>query len=178
VQSKEVAALGDDLPSKLDRRVLLAPRAKEDAEQLRTGERLRTLRQKPLSRPELGRELFDGVSARRHSGILYYTDFRHQAYPGLFTKVVEKREPSPVYGLVARKLTKGDKAPVSDCASLKIRFETSTEDDSLQTADLPGWPRWTKNSECVRRWPNTSQSDKAGEDDTLCSRCSNSVSSR
>ena len=51
---------------------------------------------------------------------------RKLPYPGLFTKVVEEREPSPVYGLVARKLTKGDKAPVSDCATQKISFETPT----------------------------------------------------
>jgi hypothetical protein len=71
VQSEEVAALGDDLPSKLDRRVLLAPSAKENAQQLGTGKRLRTLRQKPLPRPELGRKLFDCVSASFHDGILY-----------------------------------------------------------------------------------------------------------
>ena len=76
VQSKEAAALGDDLPSKLDRRVLLAPGAKENAKQLSTGKRLRTLRQKPLPRPELGRKLFDSVSASFHDGILYYTASR------------------------------------------------------------------------------------------------------
>jgi hypothetical protein len=78
VQSEEVAALGDDLPSKLDRRVLLAPSAKENAQQLGTGKRLRTLRQKPLPRPELGRKLFDCVSASFHDGILYYTASRYQ----------------------------------------------------------------------------------------------------
>ena len=31
VQSEEIATLGYDLPSKLDRRVLLAPRAKQNA---------------------------------------------------------------------------------------------------------------------------------------------------
>ena len=78
VQSEEVAALGDDLPSKLDRRVPLAPSAKENAQQLGTGKRLRTLRQKPLPRPELGRKLFDCVSASFHDGILYYTASRYQ----------------------------------------------------------------------------------------------------
>jgi hypothetical protein len=45
VQTKEVATLGDDLPSKRNRRILLAARAEENSEQLRTGKRLRTLRQ-------------------------------------------------------------------------------------------------------------------------------------
>src|SRR5215208_781947 len=45
VQTKEVATLGDDLPSKRNRRILLATRAEENSEQLRTGKRLRTLRQ-------------------------------------------------------------------------------------------------------------------------------------
>ncbi len=44
VQSEEVATLGDDLPGKRNRRIALAPRAKEDSEQLGTGKRLRTLR--------------------------------------------------------------------------------------------------------------------------------------
>ena len=44
VQSEEVATLGDDLPGKRNRRIALAPSAKEDSEQLGTGKRLRTLR--------------------------------------------------------------------------------------------------------------------------------------
>src|SRR5829696_9199964 len=44
VQSKEVATLGDDLPGKRYRRILFAPRTKENSEQFRTGERLGTLR--------------------------------------------------------------------------------------------------------------------------------------
>ena|SRR5215211_3229643 len=44
VQSEEAATLGDDLPGKRNRRIALAPRAKEDSEQLGTGKRLRTLR--------------------------------------------------------------------------------------------------------------------------------------
>jgi hypothetical protein len=37
MQSKEVATLGDDLPRKRYRRILLAPRAEENSEQLGTG---------------------------------------------------------------------------------------------------------------------------------------------
>ena len=37
VQSEEVATLGDDLPRKRYRRILLAPRAEENSEQLGTG---------------------------------------------------------------------------------------------------------------------------------------------
>ena len=37
MQSKEVATLGDDLPRKRYRRILLAPRAQENSEQLGTG---------------------------------------------------------------------------------------------------------------------------------------------
>ena len=44
VQSKEVATLGDDLPGKRYRRILFAPRTKENSEQFRTGKRLGTLR--------------------------------------------------------------------------------------------------------------------------------------
>ena len=44
VQTKEVATLGDDLPSKRNRRILLAARAEKNSEQLSTGKRLRTLR--------------------------------------------------------------------------------------------------------------------------------------
>jgi hypothetical protein len=47
-------------------------------------------------------------------------------YPGLFTKVVERREPTPVYGLVVRRLTKEGGSPMSDCATHKMRFETPT----------------------------------------------------
>jgi hypothetical protein len=78
VQPEEVAALGDYLPRKVDRRVLLATSAEENSEQLRAGERLGTLRQQPFPRPELGRELFDRVSASSHNGILYYTGFGYQ----------------------------------------------------------------------------------------------------
>ena len=44
VQPEEVTTLGDDLPGKRYSRILLAPRAEENSEQLRTGKRLRTLR--------------------------------------------------------------------------------------------------------------------------------------
>jgi hypothetical protein len=37
VQTKEIPTLGDDLPSKRNRRILLAARAQENGEQLRTG---------------------------------------------------------------------------------------------------------------------------------------------
>jgi len=37
MQTKEIPTLGDDLPSKRNRRILLAARAQQNSEQLRTG---------------------------------------------------------------------------------------------------------------------------------------------
>ena len=79
MQPEEVATLGNHLPRKLDRRALPGPRAEENTEQLGARKRLRTLRKQPLPRPELGRELLDGVSATFHSGIVYYTADRDRA---------------------------------------------------------------------------------------------------
>jgi hypothetical protein len=77
---------------------------------------------------------------------------------------------------------------VSDCATQKIRFERPTPlaleaafDGGRLTSD--GGLTWLAEVDeelgvCQARWPSTSQSGEPGEDDTLCSRCSNSVSFR
>ncbi len=73
VQPEEVPTLRNDLPRELDRRLLLAAYPKQDAQQLRAGERFGPLGQQPLPRPELRGELLDGVPPTLHVRILYYT---------------------------------------------------------------------------------------------------------
>ena len=71
VQAKQVAVLGDHLARQLHSGLLRTPTAKENAQKLGAGERLRTLREQALARPELRRELLHGVAAP-HTEPFYY----------------------------------------------------------------------------------------------------------
>ncbi len=74
MEPEEVPILGDHLARQLDGGLLLAPYAKQYAQKLGARESLGTLGEEPLARPELSRELLDGVPAP-HTVIL----LRHNA---------------------------------------------------------------------------------------------------
>ena len=61
VEAEEVAVLGDHLARQLHRGLVLAANAEEYPQRLSARESLRSLREQPLARPELRRELLYSV---------------------------------------------------------------------------------------------------------------------
>ena len=74
MEPEEVPVPGDHLARQLDSGLLFAPDTEQYAKKLGAREGLGTLGEKPLARPDLSRELLDGVPAP-HTVIL----LRHQA---------------------------------------------------------------------------------------------------
>ena len=70
VEPEKVPVLRDHLARELDSGLLAAPDAEEYAQELRATERLRSLREQPLARPEFWGKLLDRVPALTYEVIL------------------------------------------------------------------------------------------------------------